>query len=407
MELDKKLYALRKTNGFSQEQLAEKLGVSRQAVSKWEAGTSVPELSKLRELAKLYHVSLDTLLGLAETTITEAGGTPGSEVPKESTVVPPPSSSPPPKAGAVRRLSGVALLLLAIAVIVCLSKLHSLEGKLESLQLQLSNQSGALSSRIDSIHSNVSAMLQEQDTLYVSYQCTVADVDYASHGASFSLSFQPKQYEEGMAVSFLAKGPDGASLDVPAVETEGHMFVATTPLISDLEDDNCIELRVSVTKDGQTELQLLDTIYADILTRYVPAGYGRFSGDASGGLTGVSLDGQIEFQLSRPQSTALRSVRLEIYCGETLYDTISFSPSDFAGGDAAGPDGAQTWSDLTDAVVSFPFSGTFPQASSWEDIVFTGVLTGTDGTEYRINSNIYGPIYDNFLYFIWPEVQKN
>ena len=45
MELYEKLYELRRASGMSQEELAEKLGVSRQAVSKWESGATQPELS--------------------------------------------------------------------------------------------------------------------------------------------------------------------------------------------------------------------------------------------------------------------------------------------------------------------------------------------------------------------------
>ena len=64
MELYEKLYELRRASGMSQEELAEKLGVSRQAVSKWESGATQPELQKLIELSKLYSVSVDELLSL-------------------------------------------------------------------------------------------------------------------------------------------------------------------------------------------------------------------------------------------------------------------------------------------------------------------------------------------------------
>ena len=62
MEFSEKLTALRRARGESQEQLAERLGVTRQSVSKWESGTATPELSKLIALSELYGVSLDALL---------------------------------------------------------------------------------------------------------------------------------------------------------------------------------------------------------------------------------------------------------------------------------------------------------------------------------------------------------
>ena len=62
MTFGEKLYQLRKTHGFSQEALAEKLNTSRQAVSKWENNNGYPETEKIILLAKLFSVSLDDLL---------------------------------------------------------------------------------------------------------------------------------------------------------------------------------------------------------------------------------------------------------------------------------------------------------------------------------------------------------
>ncbi|MBQ4225274.1 MAG: helix-turn-helix domain-containing protein [Oscillospiraceae bacterium] len=61
MTLSEKLYKLRRTRGYSQEELAEKLDVSRQAVSKWERGESAPEISNLIAISKLYGIPVDEL----------------------------------------------------------------------------------------------------------------------------------------------------------------------------------------------------------------------------------------------------------------------------------------------------------------------------------------------------------
>jgi len=62
IELANRFVALRKQRGYSQETLAEKLGVSRQAVSKWERGESSPDTDNLIALATIYEISLDELL---------------------------------------------------------------------------------------------------------------------------------------------------------------------------------------------------------------------------------------------------------------------------------------------------------------------------------------------------------
>ena len=62
MILAEKIAILRRQNGWSQEELADQLNVSRQAVSKWEGGTSIPDLDKILKLSALFEVSTDYLL---------------------------------------------------------------------------------------------------------------------------------------------------------------------------------------------------------------------------------------------------------------------------------------------------------------------------------------------------------
>ena len=62
MQLSDKLVSLRRSLGLSQEELAEKLNVSRQAVSRWESGTAMPDAANLLQLSKLFGVSADYLL---------------------------------------------------------------------------------------------------------------------------------------------------------------------------------------------------------------------------------------------------------------------------------------------------------------------------------------------------------
>lgn len=61
MTLDKRLAYLRKRERMSQAEVAERLDVSRQAVSRWESGDSKPSIENLQSLCKLYHMSLDQM----------------------------------------------------------------------------------------------------------------------------------------------------------------------------------------------------------------------------------------------------------------------------------------------------------------------------------------------------------
>lgn len=72
-----KLMALRKKAGWSQEELAEKIGVTRQSVSKWESAQAVPDVDKILQLSRLFDITTDYLL-------------------KEELETPEPASSPRP-----------------------------------------------------------------------------------------------------------------------------------------------------------------------------------------------------------------------------------------------------------------------------------------------------------------------
>ena len=69
MELSEKIQKLRKEQGLTQEQFAEQLFVSRTAVSKWETGRGTPSMESLKQIANLFHITLDQLLSTEEVVV--------------------------------------------------------------------------------------------------------------------------------------------------------------------------------------------------------------------------------------------------------------------------------------------------------------------------------------------------
>ena len=65
MDISEKILQLRKANNITQEELAEKINVSRQSISKWESGQSIPEKEKIVDLSGVFHVTTDYLLKTA------------------------------------------------------------------------------------------------------------------------------------------------------------------------------------------------------------------------------------------------------------------------------------------------------------------------------------------------------
>lgn len=86
METKEILTKLRRENNLTQNELAEKAFVTRQAVSKWESGESVPNTETLKLLSKLFNVSINTLLGSPQKLICQCCGMPldDSTISKES-----------------------------------------------------------------------------------------------------------------------------------------------------------------------------------------------------------------------------------------------------------------------------------------------------------------------------------
>lgn len=62
MEIGNKILELRKKNNLSQEELAEKVGVARQTISKWELGETAPDIKQAKQLASIFNVSVDELV---------------------------------------------------------------------------------------------------------------------------------------------------------------------------------------------------------------------------------------------------------------------------------------------------------------------------------------------------------
>ncbi|MDE7400482.1 MAG: helix-turn-helix domain-containing protein, partial [Clostridia bacterium] len=121
VEFGERIYNLRRKSGLSQEEFAIKLGVSRQAVSKWETGQSVPDSEKAAAIGAYFGVSLDWLINGTETA--EPAAQPVAEPEKQPAIVPEASEvkSVKKKPGVVRALIIAGIITLAFIGVNALS----------------------------------------------------------------------------------------------------------------------------------------------------------------------------------------------------------------------------------------------------------------------------------------------
>ena len=266
MELSEKLAELRRGSNLSQEELAEKLGVSRQAVSKWESGSAQPELQKLIELSNLYNVSVDKLLSLEHTQEKEddsAGTVESAKAPEKLT----------PRAFAKRYkrplLLAAALLLLLTAIFVRNSRrIRDLSQQVNNLQGQIVSVQQSLAGQIAGIGSSVEDILQREASLVSQYEYTVTDVDLEAQECTLAFSLMPKSIPEGLQLSLLISdeeaGEDGTkSLALTKDSFNSFRGELTVALSNQLSVSACF------ASGGETQVQQLDTIYG-LRNRYSP-----------------------------------------------------------------------------------------------------------------------------------------
>ena len=274
MELYEKLYELRRASGMSQEELAEKLGVSRQAVSKWESGATQPELSKLIELSKLYSVSVDELLSLEHAKLEQDA----AESPVQSNAEKAPAEKLSFRDFCIQHKKIVGGAAVALAALIAVgahynNRINTLSMQVNDLRSQLYSVQSNLSNQIDGISNNVSDILTRESSLISQYNYEITNVDLKRQECTIAFSLLPKTISEGTTViigvtdhgnsSPLDSYRPGYSADLTQ-DGFGYLHGSVTVPLSD-------ELGVGVNfkHDGETQSEELDTIY-DLKSRYQP-----------------------------------------------------------------------------------------------------------------------------------------
>mgnify|MGYP002678137136 FL=1 len=217
MKFDENLRAFRKQKEFSQEYLAEKMNVSRQTISKWENGTAMPDLKKLTDLASLFDVSMDELLGTSapdyKTTVSD-----NSELEnlkqafdeykaknKKTTII----------FGAVSTVLVVALIFTTV---------------------NLSNSIANLQSRVNSLPSGQVIYQNDGDddsSILCDVDCFVSKVDKDNPDkVEITFTYAPKTYVKGTSVKFVVTDALKSTDPQTTFEAElsGNSFCAVIPI---------------------------------------------------------------------------------------------------------------------------------------------------------------------------------
>ena len=256
MTIGERISQIRKELGLSQEAFGEALGVSRQAISKWESNQSMPEVDKLLAMHRLYGVSVGWLLGTEEER-NEAGAMSDEQFEKIDEIVRKYMESvPKPEPKTNVRLWKLTALVMCIAFLInsvnMYQRFNRLDDRQQNLEYSIDRIQSSVDSEVQSIGNRVEEIIQKQNSLLAFYSSECSSFDLASNTVTLFFEATPKSYMHGMKVEFLVE--DGFnSFRVSGVEGENRSFYASAECT--LSDK--IDVSVILHSNGTEQIQLI------------------------------------------------------------------------------------------------------------------------------------------------------
>ena len=269
MTLGQRIQELRKQRGMSQEALGDALGVSRQAVSKWEGDNGIPELDTLIAMSRLFEVTVGQLLGVEEAAEQKYETTNEAEEDKEAQVEAVlrryvEQTTKKDERSWLARQGWIvsAAIILTTAFIVMFAQIGSLRSTVRLLRSDLSNLqvdvSNNQSNLTGHIRNTIYDVLTEEANLLSTFEWEIVDFDLDNQTATLRFDATRKEYAAGSTLQFCAAWTkvddtegktDGDWVDGPNFQSE-----ITLPL----NYNTVISIRVE-DADGNIKEQVIQT----------------------------------------------------------------------------------------------------------------------------------------------------
>ena len=325
MNIHLKIQELRKKAGLSQEALASQLGISRQAVSKWESGVSTPDIEKIVALSRIFGVSLSELLtGEKEETA------PMDETPVEAPVEIPVSDEKYEEllqdhlmqidamlknSKKKRPVLRIALALIAVTALFFYlvhhnKELHALEDNLKILQ---SDMSGISSMRTDinhqiySIRQEISDTLKQEYGMVADYNIDYRDMSFSDRTVILDISASPRVWNNGDNIFFIVES-QGERLNVEGNYENG---TATASVTAPLSDN--IQVSACIISGGTTVQEKLDDIRSLLSLHLLDVdGHGSISSSHTDGSDSFTLNGSVSVFVSTKLYDETKSAKSQI-----------------------------------------------------------------------------------------------
>lgn len=369
MELHKNIQYYRKEAGLSQEQLAEKLNISRQAVSKWESGATSPDIDRLQDICSILNITLPMLLGIEQTenqsslTVEQL-----AEIGKIVSDITSVNSKALTKKYILVSIGIIALFALTLGIFAyyITDRMDRDYSRLESM----SNAGGVV---------YVPSTANTENSLVADYDYSVIDSSNSRQELTLRLLATPKVLRDGMTAEFVFVG-NTETFSTPAVLENGTFKGEITLPVSD-----SLSFQLRITENGETTTAPLEVFYdfSQYMLTVITYDKALFSQKGST----VTLSGSIDVNINLPYNrysgeivpSALNlmgivNVRLN---GSNIY---SYSINDVAPIDSEGveTEAAEDYSSITSYV---SLSNTIENVKQGDKIEVVARITTSKGEE--------------------------
>lgn len=274
MTIGQRIAQRRKECSLSQEALGAQIGVSRQAIYKWESDAALPEIDKLIALSRLFGVSVGWLLGVEEPP--EASGPAASEELTEQQLkmveeIAQRYTAALPKPKKTSRWPVRILFAICVLVMGCLvgisGDVKELSNQYGNLQNDISRVENSVNRQIGGISGRVEEILKAQNNLTADYGVEILRADLEKNEVFFSVHAVPKTYTQGMQVEFSADSGSGSVSYADGIAAGDGNY--TAELSCSLTDSISLSA-IFIAADGTRQTQLLQQ-FDDLYTASLPS----------------------------------------------------------------------------------------------------------------------------------------
>lgn len=324
MTLGERIANLRKEKGLSQEALGELVGVTRQAVSKWEADKALPDVNNCVAMSRVFEVSLPRLLDLEEETEETE---PADLNERQLKLVERMAEQYATAQRRIRRRWRWPAILLACALLVGAAWLwewfDAMNRRVDYLSGEMAGMQGEI---ISGVGDEVRETMEEERSLITQYSAEVVAADVLEETVTFAVSVTLKEGGADTAVSFVSRGGE---FEIVPAEHQGGLYY-TAQVTCPIMDNPPIDLLVE--HDGVSRSQTLatDSYVSDYAIRI--SGDVRYAELLQSGLTDGAFEAVELFAFLDPgkgleKPLELTSLEIGIFCNEELTETLPLDVS--------------------------------------------------------------------------------